>query len=109
MGDFFYICIMGMRNKKDLTEQISKLIKLRFKCEDEIKIQRNYNNLKRDYDYRIIFIIKLGPDDGILSRINKGGDVLQIRYLLKSVLNLKENNVFVINTFKEYYTEYKLC
>jgi hypothetical protein len=95
-----------MRNKKDLTEQISKLIKLRFKCEDEINIMRTYNYLKRDYDYRIIFIIKLGPDDGILSRINKGADVIQIRHLLKSVLNLKENNVYVINEFKDYYTYY---
>lgn len=91
-----------MKNK-DLTEHIHKLLTLRLKSKlyyiDEIRVNKVKNQLKNDFDYRIFFILRLGPDDGIIGRMNKSISVDLVRTLLSSVLNIKKDNVYVINKF----------
>lgn len=91
-----------MKNK-DLTEHIHKLLTLRLKSKlyyiDEIRVNKVKNQLKNDFDYRIFFILRLGQDDGIIGRMNKSISVDLVRVLLSSVLNIKKDNIYVINKF----------
>lgn len=91
-----------MKNK-DLTEHIHKLLTLRLKSKlyyiDEIRVNKIKNQLKNDFDYRIFFVMKLESEDGIIGRINKSISVDLVRVLLSSVLNIKKDNVYVINKF----------
>lgn len=90
-----------MKNK-DLTDYIHKILKLRLKSRDyikEIKIKKSLNLLKNDFDYNILFLIELTHDDGLINKINKSVSVTEIKHLLNSVLNINENNIFVLNNF----------
>lgn len=91
-----------MKNK-DLTEHIHKLLTLRLKSKlyyiDEIRVNKVKNQLKNDFDYRIFFVLRLGTDDGIIGRMNKSISSDLVRALLSSVLNIKKDNVYVINKF----------
>ena len=91
-----------MKNK-DLTKHIHKLLTLRLKSKlyyiDEIRVNKIKNQLKNDFDYRIFFVMKLESEDGIIGRMNKSISVDLVRVLLSSVLNIKKDNVYVINKF----------
>jgi hypothetical protein len=86
--------------KKDLSTEIHKLLKLRYKNRKDITYIKVVN---LDNIYRIHFTIQLerGYTRYSLSA-DKTISSWDIKYLLKSVFNIKVGYVTVINNFDEY-------
>ena len=87
--------------KKDLSTEIHKLLKLRYKNRKDITYIKVVN---LDNTYRIYFTIQLKPGDTRYSWsiYNKTISSWDIKYMLKSVFNIKVGYVTVINNFDEY-------
>lgn len=101
-----------MKTKKDITGLIKLFISICLQDRKDVKIfveeinDKHILNILRSKSkikYRILLNVTLGPNDGIINKLNKSVNVIPLKNKLCKIFNLKPDEVTMFHTYTEYY------
>jgi hypothetical protein len=88
-------------NKTFLIEQLLNHL---YEGRDDINFNVYLRTKDNKKNYFVKLTVKFGPEDGIISRINKKRSTKDIKKFLSSTLSIDNKDLSVVGEFVEYYS-----